>query len=31
LRSGEQWALRRYLTMDTLEAIGKPNPQLSRH
>ena len=31
LRSSEQWALRRYLTMDTLEAIGKPNPQLSRH
>ena len=31
LRSSEQWALRRYLTMDTLEAIGKPNPQRSRH
>ena len=31
LRSSEQWALRRYLTMDALEAVGKPNPQLSRH
>ena len=31
LRSTEEWALRRYLTMDALEAIGKPNPQLSRH
>lgn len=31
LRSSEQWALKRYLTMDTLEAIGKPNPQHSRH
>lgn len=31
LRSSEEWALRRYLTMDALEAIGKPNPQLSRH
>jgi putative transposase len=31
LRSSEQWALKRYLTMDALEAIHKPNPQLSRH
>lgn len=31
LRSSEEWALRRYLTMDALEAIGKPNPQHSRH
>jgi putative transposase len=31
LRSSEEWALKRYLTMDALEAIGKPNPQLSRH
>jgi putative transposase len=31
LRSSEQWALKRYLTMDALEAVGKPNPQLSRH
>jgi putative transposase len=31
LRSSEEWALRRYLTMDTLEAVEKPNPQLSRH
>jgi len=30
LRSSEEWALKRYLTMDALEA-GKPNPQLSRH
>jgi putative transposase len=30
LRSSEEWALRRYLTMDALEA-EKPNPQLSRH
>ena len=28
LRSSEEWALRRYLTMDALEAVGKPNPQL---
>jgi putative transposase len=28
LRSSEEWALRRYLTMDALDA--KPNPQLSR-
>jgi transposase-like protein len=31
LRSSEEWALRRYLTMDALEAVGNPNPQLSRH
>lgn len=31
LRSSEQWALKRYLTMDALEAVQKPNPQLSRH
>jgi len=31
LRSSEQWALKRYLTMDALEAVGNPNPQLSRH
>jgi putative transposase len=31
LRSSEEWALRRYLTMDALEAAVRPNPQLSRH
>jgi putative transposase len=31
LRSSEEWALKRSLTMGTLEAVGKPNPQLSRH
>jgi putative transposase len=31
LRSSEQWALKRYLTMDALKAVGKPNPQHSRH
>jgi len=31
LRSSEEWALRRYLAMDALEAVGKPNPQHSRH
>jgi putative transposase len=31
LRSSEQWALKRYLTMDALEAVGKVNPQHSRH
>ena len=31
LRSSEQWALKRYLTMDALEATHKPNPQLLRH
>jgi putative transposase len=30
LRSSEEWALRRYLTMDALEIV-KPNPQYSRH
>jgi putative transposase len=31
LRSSEEWALRRYLTMDVLEEAEKPNPQHSRH
>ena len=31
LRSSEQWALKRYLTMDAFDVVGKPNPQLSRH
>ncbi len=31
LRSSEQWALKRYLTMDPLQAVGKTNPQYSRH
>ncbi len=31
LRSSEEWALKRYLTMDVLEEAKKPNPQLSRH
>jgi putative transposase len=31
LSSSEQWALKRYLTVDALEAMEKPNPQLSRH
>jgi len=31
LRSSEEWALKRYLTMDALKATEKPNPQLSRH
>jgi putative transposase len=30
LRSSEEWALRRYLTMDALEALENPNPQLTR-
>jgi putative transposase len=30
LRSSEEWALRRYLTINPLEA-EKPNPQHSRH
>ena len=30
LRSSEEWALKRYLVMATLEA-EKPNPQYSRH
>lgn len=31
LRSSEEWALKRYLTMDALETVEKPNPQLSRN
>jgi len=31
LRSSEEWALRRCLTVDALEIAEKPNPQLSRH
>ena len=31
LRSSEEWSLKRYLTMDALQAIETPNPQLSRH
>jgi putative transposase len=31
LRSSEEWVLKRYLTMGTLKAVEKPNPQLSRH
>jgi putative transposase len=31
LRSSEEWALKRYLTMDALEAVGEQNPQHSRH
>jgi putative transposase len=31
LRSSEQWALKRYLTVNALEEVEKPNPQLSRH
>ncbi len=31
LRGSEEWALKHYLTMDALEAVGEPNPQLSRH
>jgi putative transposase len=30
LRSSEEWALRRYLTLDALQGAEKPNPQLSR-
>ena len=30
LRSIEEWALKRYLTMDDIKATEKPNPQLSR-
>ena len=30
LRGSEEWALERYLTMDTLEAVGQPNPRHSR-
>lgn len=31
LRSSEEWALRRYLTMDALLGAQKSNPQYSRH
>ncbi len=31
LRSSEEWALRRYLTMDALQGAETPNPQHSRH
>jgi transposase-like protein len=31
LRSSEQWALKRYLTMDALKEVGKTNPQHLRH
>jgi putative transposase len=31
LRSSEEWSLRRYLTIEVLEAVEKPNPQYSRH
>jgi transposase-like protein len=31
LRSSEEWALRRYLTMDAVQEAEKPNPQHSRH
>ncbi len=31
LRSSEEWALRRYLTMDALEGAQKPNPQLREY
>jgi putative transposase len=31
LRSSEQWALKRYLTMDALEAAKNLNPQHTRH
>jgi putative transposase len=31
LRSSEEWALKRYLTMDIPETVEKLNPQLSRH
>jgi putative transposase len=30
LRSSEEWALKRYLSMDALETVEKPNPQYSR-
>jgi putative transposase len=30
LRSSEEWALKRYLNMEALEAVEIPNPQLSR-
>ena len=30
LRSSEEWPLKRYLSMEALEAVENPNPQLSR-
>jgi putative transposase len=30
LRSSEEWALKRYLNMEALKAVEKPNPQYSR-
>jgi putative transposase len=30
LKSSEEWALKRFLSMVTLETVEKPNPQLSR-
>jgi putative transposase len=30
LRSSEEWALKRYLSMEALEVVEKPNPQLAR-
>jgi putative transposase len=30
LRSGEEWALKRYLSMEALEAVEESNPQYSR-
>jgi putative transposase len=30
LRTSEEWVLKRYLTMDALETVEKPNPQPSR-
>jgi putative transposase len=31
LRSSEEWALKRYLSMEALKEAEKPNPQFSRH
>ena len=31
LRSSEERALKRYLTIDALKTVEKPNPQFSRH
>jgi transposase-like protein len=31
LRSSEEWPLKRYLNMEALQAMEKPNPQHSRH
>lgn len=30
LRSSEEWPLKRYLPMEALETVEKPNPQLFR-